>query len=41
MKPTYFYKYAFALVRSDVALWIVPHNLVLADAAFPIAGNCR
>ena len=28
------------LYHHDVALWIVGHNLVLADAAFSIAGNC-
>jgi len=39
--PGYFYKYAFDLERSGVARRIVGHNLVLADAAFSIAGNCR
>jgi hypothetical protein len=41
MSTRYFYKYAFEVVRSDVARWIVGCNLVLADAAFSIAGNCR
>ena len=27
--------------RSDVARWIVGRNLILADAAFSITGNCR
>jgi len=29
-----FYKYQSDLARSDVALWIVGRNFVLADAAF-------
>jgi len=41
MRPAYFYKYAFDLVRSGVALWIVGHNFVLADAAFSYLLNIR
>jgi hypothetical protein len=37
----HFYKYSSDLEMSDVACWIVRRNLILADAAFSIAGNCR
>jgi hypothetical protein len=31
----------FPLDNPYVALWIVRRNLILADAAYSIAGNCR